>query len=42
MRQFWPPLHRMIEWPAGPPLDVEAMPGIQRFETVTPQGAVKA
>jgi hypothetical protein len=31
LRQFWPPRHRMIEWPPGPPLDRTFIPGLRQF-----------
>jgi hypothetical protein len=31
LRQFWPPRHRMVEWPPGPPADSTWISGLRRF-----------
>lgn len=31
LRQFWPPRHRMIEWPPGPPADTTWLSGLRQF-----------
>ena len=31
LRQFWPPRHRMIEWPPAPPADNTILPGLLGF-----------
>lgn len=34
LRQLWPPRHRMIEWPPGPPADIRWLsgwPGLRQF-----------
>jgi hypothetical protein len=33
LRQFWPPRHRMIEWPPGPPADTTWLSGLRQFVT---------
>jgi hypothetical protein len=31
LRQFWPPRHRMLEWPPGPPANSAFIAGLRRF-----------